>query len=436
MSSKFVSTFRDTLREFLDSKAELHFFLQQKLTWKRFVRRPLRLYLRYLPCHPTVRSGDFEWAKVWNARSAAVFKRLPFLLACLAVAVSFFVWPVVVGIRSWRLSGQECKREAFGLWKRIRFFIRLVATSLRHRLNPVECYRLELALGNRSAFDCRNFLSESLALPLLSALNDEAQVDILGDKRRFHDYFLDNGIATVRNLAIAGDGHPLDGTFFSNCREDVFFKPKRGSRSLGVERWDWSEEGFRKAHSDMVYQPERLTQYLRELSERRVYLVQPRLRNHPDVEDLSNGSVIVFRVLSVRFGGAVELIAPVAQLPFDNVVNEYWRERVVSVAVDLDTGVLSSILGGGTDANRTGGGEFGKARIVGRVVPNWSEGMELLRRAHEALPGMVLVGWDLVFTPEGPQLIEGNSGPGLLMHQLPPLRPLRVTGLWSALVSG
>ena len=391
-------------------------------------------YLRMLPCHPTFRRGDRAWSAAWNARSRAVFVRFSFLLACLLVGGSWIAWPLFVLRGAWWSSGWRLGGEEPFLGRRLGLFARTVAGALRFRLRPREWRCLALADGKRGEDSARDYLSEGLVLALLAARNEASDVDILGDKKRFFEFFESRGLRSAPLWAFSGTGGLVEIRPFAEWKEDVFFKPQRGSRSLGVERWDWAEAGYVKAFSDGgVASTEALERRLRSLSKRQDYIAQPRLRNHPDLEDLSNGSVIVFRILTVSAEGRVEVLAPIAQLPYENEVDSVWRERVVAVSVEVDSGELRAILGERSVAGASDEHPVSGSPILGRKVPNWEEGMVLLRRAHALLPGVALVGWDLAFTPQGPCLIEGNSGPALLAHQLPPQLPLRKTALWDVL---
>lgn len=374
-----------------------------------------RQYLSFVPCHPTFRRTGSLWALLWNERARAVFARFSFPVSCVLIALSFVAWPYLVLLGALKLRYREGDAEASSSRGRGIFFIRLVVCSFRFRMRPFECYRLGLWQRGGDESDVLDYVSVAFALPLLAYWNDREQVEVLSDKKLFAEFFGARKIRVPSVLAMASAGVlriDLD------WREDVFLKPRWGSRSSGVERWDWNGSAYCKGFGDTVLDEAALRRRLEGLSLDRDYLVQPRLRNHPEIEDLSNGSVIVFRILTVRFKGKTEIVAPVAQLPYDNRVDDVWREWVVAVTVGLESGELGTILGKDESGSRSGMHPSTGARVVGRRVPDWAEGIALLRRAHEALPDVLVVGWDLVFTPEGPCLIEGNSGPALVLHQL------------------
>jgi glutathione synthase/RimK-type ligase-like ATP-grasp enzyme len=66
-------------------------------------------------------------------------------------------------------------------------------------------------------------------------------------------------------------------------------------------------------------------------------------------------------------------------------------------------------------------------RIEGFQLPFWKESVELALRAHETLPTIALVGWDIALTAEGPVIIEGNSTPGAKSPQITHKKPWGAT---------
>ena len=87
--------------------------------------------------------------------------------------------------------------------------------------------------------------------------------------------------------------------------------------------------------------------------------------------------------------------------------------------VNLDDGRLgpASDLGmdarlGWVDRHPGSGG-----RIAGRLVPQWEEMKRLAKHAHRAFGERIVIGWDIAPTPDGPIVVEGNSGPDFDLMQ-------------------
>ena len=113
--------------------------------------------------------------------------------------------------------------------------------------------------------------------------------------------------------------------------------------------------------------------------------------------------------------------------PVDN-----WAKGGLNAYVDLETGELGPAAG---YPDYTGGEltwfdqhpETGE-QIVGVHVPDWSALKEQLLDMLRALKFLIYIGWDIVVTPQGPCIIEGNTRPaiGFLQVHKPLLRDPRI----------
>lgn len=63
--------------------------------------------------------------------------------------------------------------------------------------------------------------------------------------------------------------------------------------------------------------------------------------------------------------------------------------------------------------------------IEGFQIPLWQEALEMVERAIRMHPENCSIGWDVVITPDGPGLIEGNHDWCKLVWQLPVRRGLK-----------
>ena len=45
------------------------------------------------------------------------------------------------------------------------------------------------------------------------------------------------------------------------------------------------------------------------------------------------------------------------------------------------------------------------------------EAFELVKKLHMEIPQLRYIGWDIAFTPDGPELVEGNEYPGYGLFQ-------------------
>jgi hypothetical protein len=161
--------------------------------------------------------------------------------------------------------------------------------------------------------------------------------------------------------------------------------------------------------------------HLRAASASHALIVQPKLANHPSIASLADKSLIVFRVVTCldRRG------EPQVTHGILRILRRFepgWPKSPDSdwgCAIDLDTGELGMMTG---DAPATCTRWFADhpltgERVFGRRLEGWGEISRAAAQAHRVFRGRILVGWDIGWTPEGVQILEGNVSPDFSYFQ-------------------
>ena len=141
------------------------------------------------------------------------------------------------------------------------------------------------------------------------------------------------------------------------------------------------------------------------------WVVQRRLHNHPAMQGLgAPEALITSRIVTVRDGDHASVWFAVVRVPRGGVVDNISAGGV-EVHVDLVTGTLTHGVAKAEDAvgvvrldRHPAGGPWDRW-----AVPDWDDAVGLALRAARAFAPMVVVGWDVASTPDGPVLIEGNA---------------------------
>lgn len=228
----------------------------------------------------------------------------------------------------------------------------------------------------------------------LPALNDPADVAVLGDKVRFHDALAaaDGTIARTEAVAVVedgrvrwiGDGAAAAGPFVE--------KPASGSKGAGVRRIERIGEATRDG----------------------VVLVERLARQHRYAEAIFPDALNTLRVMTARdpadgapfVFAAVHRFATAATAPVDS-----FSRGGVSAPVDLRTG----LMGAGRSLPRHGRRQDHPrhpdtgAAIAGVRVPGHDAVLHLALSLAALFPGILVAGWDIAVTPDGPIVVEGNG---------------------------
>jgi hypothetical protein len=199
---------------------------------------------------------------------------------------------------------------------------------------------------------------------------------------------------------------------------DLFVKPLKGSGGSGAERWDRTEPR-RWSDGRHVVGNNELLEHLR--SKNRPYIVQRRVRPHPELERLTSGAVPTVRALTILDEqGRPELAAASFRMSIGtNRTVDNIHAGGLACRVSLDDGILGPASNLGSDARLGWHSDHPTtgARIEGTRLPFWEEVKSVAARAHSAFEGRVMIGWDIAIDEEGPIIIEGNRGPDMDLMQ-------------------
>jgi len=200
---------------------------------------------------------------------------------------------------------------------------------------------------------------------------------------------------------------------------DLFVKPLNGQGGKNTTRWDYAGSGQYRRNDGKRATPDELLEDLRQASQRRAFLVQPRLVNHREITDLANGTLATVRVMSCRNEqGEFEVTNAVFRMARNStVVVDNFHAGGIAANVDICTGELGRGACGAWGSTADGWYERHcetGVQILHRKLPCWLELIDLVQYAHGiAFPDQVVIGWDVALLDSGPCLIEANKSPDL-----------------------
>ena len=373
---------------------------------------------------------------VWRERSVA---ERAFLLARILVT-----WPTAnLAMLAWctGVNGAATRRR-FGkpVWRQV---VEQIALAARHSVPPPWYYIFGLwddAKRSRAHLYINRYETKGGIYRLLRAYF-RGSGRALNDKLGFHEVCGKHGLPAPPLVMVLRDGDVVGGER-RLPEADLFVKPVKARGGIGAERWAFvGARRYRSSDGRECTEAE-LLELLGERSREKAQLVQRRLCNHPDLADLGAGALSTARVMTVlNEKGEYEAALAVFRTCVDpsSPVDNFHAGGLVA-AVDLGSGELGQASGGGSigvpkvaDMIRCDTHPLSGAPITGRRLPFWSEAKELATRAHAAFPRLAVVGWDIAFTPEGPVVIEGNSGPDVDLMQVGHQAPMGDTRVAAAL---
>ena len=367
------------------------------------------------------------------------FFKLPFgpLRALLAVVVWPLLLPAAVILFTRRSGKVIAARSGIGVTRQV---LAQIDMAVRHAIAPFWFYMFELWDPARRR-QARLFLTAHETIgPAYEILQPKPGADGLDDKVWFARHCRERGLRAVPVQFLLSGGRlepQLEGlTRLPDA--DLFVKPRSGSGGHRMERWDVAGEGLYRNSKGETLTREALTAMLLERSLKDDFLIQPRLVNHPELDDISNGALATVRVLTIRNeqGRAEATNAAFRMAVGTNSVVDNFHQGGLATAVDLQTGRIgeASDLGAWPDMGWRETHPVSGARFAGRILPLWKDVIVLAVRTHEAFPDRIIVGWDVAMLADGACVIEGNGKPDLDIHQRAERRPLGEARIASLLV--
>jgi hypothetical protein len=300
-----------------------------------------------------------------------------------------------------------------------------------HWRNP-EIYYLYELFDPCSLAKAPHFLMNNEIFALVGILNNYESNEAVEDKLGFNAQLRSEGFPVIADLALV-TGNSIefsDPGAASLPSGDFIAKPRRGLQGKRFACFEHTKEGTYRSDQGRTIEDTELVAELQGLAATGDLLIQPRLRNHRELQDLSVNGFATARVLTaLDTGNQGHVIQAVFKLPTGDAYADNYAIGSIASPVQLDDGTLGpataeDVLAPTYDVHPTTG-----ATICGRTLPAWREAKRLLTTAHELFPQYRLLAWDIGFTDEGPVIVEANRDMGMELLQKPGQRPLGLSHL-------
>lgn len=310
----------------------------------------------------------------------------------------------------WRRLRRACT-EGYGVSAGRQLALLLVAT-FRYNLPPKSFYALRLFKLERRRWPA--IFSHGEITLILAEIEARAPHKELWTKNGWAAFCVQHDIPGVEVAAMAWR-HELQirRPDLLQPGRDLFIKPDVDYSARGgiMLTWNEADRGWDAAGAATGLVPAAgLARFLTGIDPDKAMLVQPRLRNDPDLADLTAHSLANARVITLNTpGNGIEFLVAVLRVPpFDEPVSDIVGSTV-GILIDPETGRLGHISGprlqfGDCDCHPHRG-----VRVRDRVLKPWPKMRELALATHAKLPFMPVVGWDVIATTEGVKILEANA---------------------------
>lgn len=248
------------------------------------------------------------------------------------------------------------------------------------------------------------FLSQMMKDQLMISCygsNWRDKLNVLKDKYVFYSHMKDFFNRDVTYIKGPEDRQ----LFLSFCQKhgQVFVKLNRGNCGNGARTYTVSNED----------QANRIFDELVSLGE---WIVEEVIKQAPEISEFNPSSINTVRFPSFKKNGIVKCVYPCMRFGRAGSIVDNAGQGGVFVSIDRNTGEIIS------DAYDEKGNVYvshpdSQVGFRGFHVPQWDELVDMVMKAHLALPdNQVYVAFDLALSEKGWCLVEGNWGDWILQQ--------------------
>ncbi len=351
---------------------------------------------------------------------AAGLRRWPRLLRPFARLAMLLCWPIASLAEALSLHRAVPAQSRAG-----RTPLQLTVWSwlhaLRHSVAPVEALAYRQHQPEAAAAD--DWIYSSDYLFLIRELTAPAVIELCSDKRAFADWCVRQGLAAIPTLGAASAGRWDNDALPELPARDLLLKPRRGAQGAGIEVWRATGDRFQRGGTTLDADGLRRHVLVRSVGGVEL-LVQPCLRPADWLRPVAGSGMPAVRVISTcDRAGHSRIATALLQAPLPGAaISQSGPFRLIDVVTGA---VLPATARQASPVfDNPLGEDFPEC-----ALPDWSALMSGLCRAHAALPGQApVIGWDLLFTDQGPRICEANIFISFYFFQLAagPLAPTEV----------
>jgi len=285
----------------------------------------------------------------------------------------------------------------------------LIWNSLRYNISLLESY--QFGFFDLSPTQRQQWAGTGTMYEFQRIANPLSTRGLLSDKRRFYQayrQFFRHEMLTIAEL----QDQPETCRALLEKHTRLVLKKADGNCGAQVAFVQTSE-----------FLPDQLVSYMRDQG---FDLVETYVEQHADLARLSPTAVNTVRIFTLLdSNGQSRILGCRLRISINSPVDNMAAGNVAA-PIDETTGVISGpavfsdITKPPIETHPITG-----VKILGFQVPFWTQTLELAKSASKLHPENRSIGWDIVITPEGPGLIEGNHDWCKLVWQLPVQRGLK-----------
>lgn len=270
-------------------------------------------------------------------------------------------------------------------------------------------------------YDLEDYLSDYDKAMWASNINGRALSYTLNKLAFYHLLQAMHGDAVPEVYGVIEDGH-----VYSTAGEQISDNPIRWfvEQLQSVDRVICKPpEGWGGQDIKLLDRVEKAETFCRRLSDSSRYLVMEYVEQAEYIDQIYSDSANTIRAITMWdyeknepfLARVVHRIGTDTSAPTDN-----WNQGGISANIDVKSGRLTAAatLTPEYYLQRIDTHPDTDVQIVGTEIPNWDQTKEKIRAMAAQLRYLPLLGWDIIISDDGVEVLEANSVPGVVTLQV------------------
>jgi hypothetical protein len=268
---------------------------------------------------------------------------------------------------------------------------------------------------------------------LMASLGDPEAHRLLADKLACADHLMRNNVTFPVLRGLYRQHREIDLPAAALVGPGLFVKPRHGCGGWGCFTLTRSEDIW--CVDGWPVKPSNLRDQLAQLLRRDDLLLQEHLTAAPELADLTaEGRAPVLRLVTARHPGESPFLhSAFMTIPVPGRNPRHFLDGILVAPIDLASDRMVAALSLADPRRELQSLSWSGAPVSGRALPRLDDAVAMVLRAMTALPALPVVHWDIILTPTGPVLLEGNSAGNWILASLPDAGGLSACSLASIL---
>ena len=288
---------------------------------------------------------------------------------------------------------------------RLYVFFDMLYCGVRYGAGPLDYDLFEFYNLNRA--QRKTYVTRGVNNALVKKFNNRSMWHIFDNKNEFNSIFADY----INREWLFTENLTKDNFLkFAEGKNGFIYKPKDGTCGRGIEK---------------VLFDKPLDEIYNELMKKPVGIIEEIVIQNSKISDVYPLAINTVRVVTINDGKSVTPVFAFWRIGNNGKFVDNLNSGGMAAIVNIDDGSIT-LPAADKDGITYEKHPYTDKSIVGFNIPMWDKVIETVSGAAKIIPEVGYVGWDIAFSEDSIQIIEGNCFPGHDILQLPAYTPDKI----------